>query len=44
VFYAETRLRAPLAEYDQGLVWVALLLLGVGLVMVYSSSIAIEDE
>ena len=43
MFYAETRLRAPLAEYDQGLVWVALLLLGVGLVMVYSSSIAIAE-
>jgi len=43
VFYTEARLRAPLADYDQGLVWVALLLLGVGLVMVYSSSIAIAE-
>ena len=43
MFYTEARLRAPLAEYDQGLVWVALLLLGVGLVMVYSSSIAIAE-
>jgi len=43
VFYTEARLRAPLAEYDQGLVWVTLLLLGVGLVMVYSSSIAIAE-
>ena len=43
MFYTEARLRAPLAEYDQGLVWVTLLLLGVGLVMVYSSSIAIAE-
>jgi cell division protein FtsW len=43
VFYSEARLRAPLADYDQGLVWVTLLLLGVGLVMVYSSSIAIAE-
>jgi len=43
VFYTEARLRAPLADYDQGLVWVTLLLLGVGLVMVYSSSIAIAE-
>ena len=43
MFYTEARLRAPLADYDQGLVWVTLLLLGVGLVMVYSSSIAIAE-
>jgi len=43
VFYTDAKPRAPLAEYDQGLVWVALLLLGVGLVMVYSSSIAIAE-
>jgi len=43
VFYTEARLRAPLADYDQGLVWVTLLLLGVGLVMVDSSSIAIAE-
>ena len=43
MFYSEARLRAPLADYDQGLVWVTLLLLGVGLVMVYSSSIAIAE-
>jgi cell division protein FtsW len=43
VFYTEAKPRAPLAEYDQGLVWVTLLLLGVGLVMVYSSSIAIAE-
>jgi cell division protein FtsW len=43
VFYTEARQRAPVAEYDQGLVWITLLLLGVGLVMVYSSSIAIAE-
>ena len=43
MFYTDAKPRAPLAEYDQGLVWVALLLLGVGLVMVYSSSIAIAE-
>ena len=43
MFYTEAKPRAPLAEYDQGLVWVTLLLLGVGLVMVYSSSIAIAE-
>jgi cell division protein FtsW len=43
VFYTEAKPRAPLSEYDQGLVWAALLLLGVGLVMVYSSSIAIAE-
>jgi len=43
VFYTDAKPRAPLAEYDQGLVWATLLLLGVGLVMVYSSSIAIAE-
>jgi cell division protein FtsW len=43
VFYTEAKPRLPLAEYDQGLVWATLLLLGVGLVMVYSSSIAIAE-
>ena len=43
MFYAEAKPRAPLADYDQGLVWATLLLLGVGLVMVYSSSIAIAE-
>ncbi len=31
------------ADYDQGLVWVTLLLLSIGLVMVYSASIAMAD-
>ncbi len=43
MFYTEAKPRAPLAEYDHGLVWATLLLLGVGLVMVYSSSIAIAE-
>ena len=43
MFYAEARSRAPLAEFDSGLVWTTVLLLGLGLVMVYSSSIAIAE-
>jgi len=35
--------RTPLAEYDSGVLWVALLLLTFGTVMVYSSSIAIAE-
>ncbi|MCX7628377.1 MAG: putative lipid II flippase FtsW [Methylophilaceae bacterium] len=35
------RLTAP--AYDQGLLWVALMLLGFGLVMVYSASIALAE-
>ena len=35
--------RAPLAEYDAGLLWTALMLLTCGLVMVYSSSIAMAE-
>lgn len=35
--------RAPDAEYDRMLVWSALLLLALGLVMVYSASIAIAE-
>jgi cell division protein FtsW len=36
--------RAVLPEYDAGLLWSALLLLTIGLVMVYSASVAIADE
>jgi len=43
MFYADVKQRAPLAEYDQILVWLTVLLLGVGLVMVYSASIAIAE-
>jgi cell division protein FtsW len=35
------RINSP--SYDQGLLWVTLILLGIGLVMVYSSSIAIAE-
>ncbi|TMH49745.1 MAG: cell division protein FtsW, partial [Betaproteobacteria bacterium] len=35
--------RAPLAEYDSGVLWAALLLLTLGMVMVYSSSIAMAE-
>jgi len=43
VFYTDVKPRAPLAEYDQSLVWAAVLLIGLGLVMVYSASIAIAE-
>jgi cell division protein FtsW len=43
VFYTEVKPRAHPAEYDESLVWAAILLLGVGLVMVYSASIAIAE-
>lgn len=35
------RINSP--SYDQGLLWVILILLGIGLVMVYSASIAIAE-
>ncbi|MGB5081587.1 MAG: FtsW/RodA/SpoVE family cell cycle protein, partial [Burkholderiales bacterium] len=35
--------RAPLAEYDSGVLWAALLLLTFGMVMVYSASIAMAE-
>jgi len=43
VFYTDVKARAQPADYDEGLVWAAILLLGVGLVMVYSASIAIAE-
>ena len=43
MFYADVRSRAPLPEYDHTLVWASVLLLALGLVMVYSSSIAIAE-
>ena len=36
--------KSLLREYDLGLLWAAVLLLGVGLVMVYSASIAIAEQ
>ena len=43
MFYTDIRPRTPAADYDQGLVWAVVGLLGIGLVMVYSSSIAIAE-
>jgi len=43
VFYSEANARLPLAEYDQTLMWMTLLMLGLGVVMVYSASIAIAE-
>lgn len=37
------RMRYTAPSYDQGLLWVTLILLGLGLVMVYSSSIALAE-
>jgi cell division protein FtsW len=43
MFYTDVKQRAPLAEYDQSLVWLMALLLSLGVVMVYSASIAIAE-
>ena len=43
MYYRETRKRVALPEYDRALVWLSVLLLGLGIVMVYSSSIAIAE-
>src|SRR5690242_5256544 len=43
MFYTDVKQNAPVAEYDRALVWVVTVLLGVGLVMVYSASIAIAE-
>jgi cell division protein FtsW len=37
-------IRSSLREYDQALLWVTIALLGLGLVMVYSASIAMPDS
>ena len=41
MYYRETSKRTAAAEYDRMLVWLVVALLGLGVVMVYSSSIAI---
>ena len=41
--YADYKTRTPPAQYDHALVWSAAVLLALGLVMVYSSSIAIAE-
>jgi cell division protein FtsW len=43
MYYRESKKRASIAEYDAALVWCTILLLGLGIVMVYSSSIAIAE-
>jgi cell division protein FtsW len=43
VFYTDANARAPLAEFDQALIWTMVLLMALGLVMVYSASIAIAE-
>jgi cell division protein FtsW len=43
VFYTDVKPRTPLAEFDHSLMWAMVLLLGLGLVMVYSASIAISE-
>ncbi len=42
-YYATVNQRAAGDEYDSALIWVTLLLLGFGMVMVYSASIAIAE-
>ena len=43
MYYRETRKRTVAGEYDRVVLWLAVLLLGLGVVMVYSSSIAIAE-
>ncbi|HUF80290.1 MAG TPA: putative lipid II flippase FtsW [Burkholderiales bacterium] len=43
MFYIDAKPRAPLPEFDHGLIWTTVLLMGLGLVMVYSASIAIAE-
>ncbi|HEX2826711.1 MAG TPA: putative lipid II flippase FtsW [Burkholderiales bacterium] len=43
MYYRETKKRAAQPEYDRALVWCTILLLALGLVMVYSASIAIAE-
>ncbi|MDB5865817.1 MAG: cell division-specific peptidoglycan biosynthesis regulator FtsW, partial [Betaproteobacteria bacterium] len=43
MYYSETRKRGAVPEYDRALVWCTILLLALGVVMVYSASIAIAE-
>ncbi len=43
VYYEAVRPRRGMADYDRALVWALLLLMAIGLVMVYSASIAIAE-
>ncbi len=43
IYYEAERPRRVMADYDQSLVWAVLLLMAIGIVMVYSASIAIAE-
>ncbi len=43
MFYTDVKSRPPSPEYDYAVAWASVLLLALGLVMVYSSSIAIAE-
>ena len=43
MYYTDVKPHVPGAEYDNALAWVTAVLLGVGLVMVYSASVAIAE-
>ena len=43
MYYAETRQRSAVPEYDRTVVWITVVLLALGMVMVYSASIAIAE-
>jgi cell division protein FtsW len=43
MYYTDVKQHTPSAEFDTGMLWVTAILLGVGLVMVYSASIAIAE-
>ena len=43
LYYEAERPRRLMADYDQSLVWAVLLLMAIGIVMVYSASIAIAE-
>src|SRR5208282_547187 len=44
LFYSDVKKQPPLSNYDHALVWSCILLLALGLVMVYSASIAIAED
>jgi cell division protein FtsW len=41
MFYSDVKRRPPPADYDRTLLWICIILMAIGLVMVYSASIAI---
>jgi cell division protein FtsW len=43
MFYTDVRQQTSIAEFDRVVVWLTVLLLGLGMVMVYSASIAIAE-